>query len=128
NGYHCAGSAHAIACERQTAGRSRDSDMMQRRGTTMATATERAGGTPAATPPKSNDLERVRRTGVVAIMRHTEASLATEAAEALLRGGVDVVEVTMNTAGAMGMIRQLAAQFGERLLVGAGTVLSTGAV
>jgi 2-dehydro-3-deoxyphosphogluconate aldolase/(4S)-4-hydroxy-2-oxoglutarate aldolase len=94
----------------------------------MATVAEPTGGAPAATSQKAADLERVRRTGIVAIMRHTEASLAIEAAEALLRGGVDVVEVTMNTAGATGMIRQLTAHFGERMLVGAGTVLSTGAV
>src|SRR5207253_7128845 len=100
----------------------------ERRGMTMATVTERAGGAQAPTDQKAADLERVRRTGVVAIMRHTEASLAIEAAEALLRGGVDVVEVTMNTAGATGMISQLVQHFGDRMLVGAGTVLSTGAV
>jgi 2-dehydro-3-deoxyphosphogluconate aldolase/(4S)-4-hydroxy-2-oxoglutarate aldolase len=94
----------------------------------MASVAEPATSTPAATNQKAADLERVRRTGVVAIMRHTEASLAIEAAEALLRGGVDVVEVTMNTAGATGMIRQLTKELGERMLVGAGTVLSTGAV
>ena len=44
---------------------------------------------------------RMTANGVVAIMRHTEASLAVEAAEALLAGGVDVVEVTLNTAGAL---------------------------
>src|SRR5262249_49806375 len=65
-------------------------------------------------------LARMRKTGVVAIMRHTEASLAVEAADALLRGGVDVVEVTLNTAGAATIIRDLVARFGERMLVGAG--------
>src|SRR5438093_13496 len=94
----------------------------------MATVAEQPSGAPTATNQKAADLERVRRTGVVAIMRHTEASLAIEAAEALLRGGVDVVEVTMNTAGAIGMIAQLTKQFGERMVVGAGTVLSIGAV
>ena len=94
----------------------------------MASVAEPATSTPAATNQKAADLERMRRTGVVAIMRHTEASLAIAAAEALLRGGVDVVEVTMNTAGATGMIRQLTKELGERMLVGAGTVLSTGAV
>jgi 2-dehydro-3-deoxyphosphogluconate aldolase/(4S)-4-hydroxy-2-oxoglutarate aldolase len=67
---------------------------------------------------------RIRESGVVAIMRHTEASLAVEAAQALVRGGVDVVEVTLNTAGAAQMIRQLRERFGDRMLVGAGTVLS----
>ena len=77
---------------------------------------------------KSDAMERVRRHGVVAIMRHTEASLAVEAAEALLAGGVDVVEVTLNTAGAAQMISQLRAHFGGKMLVGAGTVLSPNAV
>ncbi|MGI8422977.1 MAG: bifunctional 4-hydroxy-2-oxoglutarate aldolase/2-dehydro-3-deoxy-phosphogluconate aldolase [Chloroflexota bacterium] len=77
---------------------------------------------------KANAMARVQRHGVVAIMRHTEASLAVEAAEALLRGGVDVVEVTLNTAGAAQMIGKLRAHFGDKLLVGAGTVLSPSAV
>ena len=96
----------------------------------MAATTERPGTEQetAVGGQKATDLERVRRTGVVAIMRHTEASLAVEAAGALLRGGVEVVEVTMNTAGALSMIRQLAGHFGDRLLIGAGTVLSTNAV
>ncbi|HEU5314925.1 MAG TPA: bifunctional 4-hydroxy-2-oxoglutarate aldolase/2-dehydro-3-deoxy-phosphogluconate aldolase [Chloroflexota bacterium] len=67
---------------------------------------------------------RIRESGVVAIMRHTEASLAVEAAQALLRGGVDVVEVTLNTAGAGQMIRQLRERLSGRMLIGAGTVLS----
>ncbi|HEV2123078.1 MAG TPA: hypothetical protein VGW38_09930, partial [Chloroflexota bacterium] len=88
------------------------------------------GAAPSAGAPggKTASLARVRETGVVAIMRHTEASLAVEAADALLRGGVEVVEVTLNTAGATEMIAQLSKHFGERMLVGAGTVLSPSAV
>src|SRR6266545_4461441 len=77
---------------------------------------------------KEDVMARIRRGGVVAIMRHTEASLAVEAADALLRGGVDVVEVTLNTAGAAQMIRQLRDRLGDSMLVGAGTVLSPGGV
>ncbi len=80
------------------------------------------------TAGKAETLTRIRHTGVVAIMRHTEASLALEAAEALLRGGVDVVEVTLNTAGATTMISQLTQHFGDRMIVGAGTVLTPAAV
>jgi 2-dehydro-3-deoxyphosphogluconate aldolase/(4S)-4-hydroxy-2-oxoglutarate aldolase len=65
---------------------------------------------------------------VVAIMRHTEASLAIDAARALLAGGVSVVEVTLNTAGAIGMINALARALGDLMTVGAGTVLSANAV
>jgi 2-dehydro-3-deoxyphosphogluconate aldolase/(4S)-4-hydroxy-2-oxoglutarate aldolase len=89
---------------------------------------EGEGRAPAPGAGKEALLGRMQASGVVAIMRHTEASLALEAAEALLRGGVEVVEVTLNTAGAPAMIRDLRAHFGERLLVGAGTVLSPRAV
>ena len=101
----------------------------------MATTVERGAGgaqtgqaAPAGRESKQAALARVKQTGVVAIMRHTEASLAIEAADALLRGGIDVVEVTLNTAGATAMIRELSRHFGERMLVGAGTVLSPAAV
>ncbi len=90
-----------------------------------------AGAPDAGSPaPAGKDavLSRIKQTGVIAIMRHTSASLAAEAAEALLRGGIDVVEVTLNTAGAAEMIRNLSAAFAGRMVVGAGTVLSVNAV
>ena len=71
---------------------------------------------------------RMTAGGVVAIMRHTEATLAIDAAHALLAGGVSVVEVTLNTAGALGMIAALATSMGDTMVVGAGTVLSPQAV
>jgi 2-dehydro-3-deoxyphosphogluconate aldolase/(4S)-4-hydroxy-2-oxoglutarate aldolase len=77
---------------------------------------------------RASTTSRLTSGGVVAIMRHTEASLAIEAARALLAGGVSVVEVTLNTAGAIGMIRALAEALGDSMLVGAGTVLSAHAV
>lgn len=73
-------------------------------------------------------LSRIRDSGLIAIMRHTEASRAIETAEALWRAGVRVVEVTMNTAGALGMLRAIQEQFGDRLVVGAGTVMLPTAV
>lgn len=85
-------------------------------------------GALASTGKRSAAMARVRETGVVAIMRHTEASLAVEAADALLRGGIEVVEVTLNTAGATLMIRHLVDHFGDRMLIGAGTVLSPASV
>lgn len=72
-------------------------------------------------------VKRARETGLIAILRHTEASRAIDTAEALLRAGVDIVEVTLNTAGALGMLEAIAGHFGERLVVGAGTVMSAAA-
>ncbi len=39
-------------------------------------------------------------------------------------GGVRLLEITLNSPGALGAIRQVAATMGDRLLVGAGTVLT----
>jgi 2-dehydro-3-deoxyphosphogluconate aldolase/(4S)-4-hydroxy-2-oxoglutarate aldolase len=71
---------------------------------------------------------RLTSGGVVAIMRHTEASLAIDTAHALFAGGVTVVEVTLNSSGALEMISALAAGIGDKMVVGAGTVLSPHAV
>lgn len=69
-------------------------------------------------------VQRICDAGIVAIMRRTESSLAVETAQALLEGGVEVVEVTLNTPGAEDMLRALAKAIGDRVLIGAGTVMS----
>ena len=70
-----------------------------------------------APPP---ELEQTR---LVAIMRRTDPTLACETVEALLAGGVRVVEVTFNSPGAVDMLRAIGSAFGSRVLLGAGTVL-----
>ena len=52
------------------------------------------------------------------------ASMALRAAEAVLAGGISVFEITMTVPGAVAVIATLSARFGDRALVGAGTVLS----
>jgi 2-dehydro-3-deoxyphosphogluconate aldolase/(4S)-4-hydroxy-2-oxoglutarate aldolase len=69
-------------------------------------------------------VQRIFDAGIVAIMRRTDAALAVETAEALLAGGVSVVELTLNTPGAEEMLRTLSERVGDRMLVGAGTVLT----
>jgi 2-dehydro-3-deoxyphosphogluconate aldolase/(4S)-4-hydroxy-2-oxoglutarate aldolase len=69
-------------------------------------------------------IRRARASGLIAILRHTEAARAIDTAEALRSAGVEIVEVTMNTAGALSMLEAIAGHFGDRLVVGAGTVLS----
>lgn len=70
-------------------------------------------------------IRRIRTSGLIAILRHTDAQKAIETAQALHAAGVDVVEVTLNTQGALEMVRTLIEHFGDRLVIGAGTVLST---
>jgi 2-dehydro-3-deoxyphosphogluconate aldolase/(4S)-4-hydroxy-2-oxoglutarate aldolase len=75
-------------------------------------------------PESPQQLEASR---LVAIMRHTEPSAAIRTVEALLDGGVCVIEVTFNSRGVLDMLREVGAAFGPRVLLGAGTVLDTDA-
>lgn len=67
--------------------------------------------------------QRLREDGLVAIIRGDFSLSEQQAvAEALLAGGVRVLEITLNTRDALEGIRQLNANFPDDLLVGAGTV------
>jgi 2-dehydro-3-deoxyphosphogluconate aldolase/(4S)-4-hydroxy-2-oxoglutarate aldolase len=72
---------------------------------------------------KSKSLEMMLESGVVAIMRAKSPDQLLEAAQAVLEGGVNAIEVTMTTPGALDVIRQATASFGAGVLFGAGSVL-----
>jgi 2-dehydro-3-deoxyphosphogluconate aldolase / (4S)-4-hydroxy-2-oxoglutarate aldolase len=69
-------------------------------------------------------LTAIRRSRVVAIVRQQTDDLdgVVATAEAVVRGGLPVVEVTLNTPGALEAITQLARR--DDAVVGAGTVLT----
>jgi 2-dehydro-3-deoxyphosphogluconate aldolase/(4S)-4-hydroxy-2-oxoglutarate aldolase len=62
--------------------------------------------------------------GVVPVVRAPSALLAIRAVEAVLAGGISVFEITMTVPDALAVIRALVERFGDRAIVGAGTVLS----
>jgi 2-dehydro-3-deoxyphosphogluconate aldolase/(4S)-4-hydroxy-2-oxoglutarate aldolase len=66
---------------------------------------------------------RLEASRIVAILRRTDSSAAVATAEALLAGGIDALEVTCDSPGVLDMIRAIDAALGERVLIGAGTVL-----
>lgn len=68
-------------------------------------------------------LTRVRRSGVIGIVRADSAALARQRAHAALDAGLDVVEVSLTTPGALEVIAELAAH--STAVVGAGTVLTS---
>jgi 2-dehydro-3-deoxyphosphogluconate aldolase/(4S)-4-hydroxy-2-oxoglutarate aldolase len=72
---------------------------------------------------KTDVLQRIRDIGLIPVVRAESADLAMRAVEAIKAGGVGVLEVTMTVPGAIGVIKQLAAAFGDEALIGAGTVL-----
>lgn len=74
---------------------------------------------------KAKQFERVTRSGIVAIIRAPDGARLAEVAEALVAGGVDVMEVTFTVPQAHLVLEQVAARLGDRVLLGAGTVLDT---
>lgn len=65
----------------------------------------------------------IRDLGLIAIIRaHTSEDLI-QAAEAILTGGVKVIEVTMTTPNALDVIAKASERLGKEILLGAGTVL-----
>lgn len=68
-------------------------------------------------------MERIGATGLVPVVVINTAADAVAAAEALLAGGVDVMEITMRTEAGLQAIRNVAEGCPE-MLVGAGTVLT----
>lgn len=72
---------------------------------------------------KHQKLDIIRDTGVIAIMRAQSSDQLIAAADAIKAGGVQVIEVTMTTPGALGVIEQAKRRYGTDVLFGAGSVL-----
>lgn len=72
---------------------------------------------------KSNKLDLIRETGIIAIMRAKRPDQLIEAADAIKAGGVGVIEVSMITPGALRVIEEAANHYGKEVAFGAGTVL-----
>jgi 2-dehydro-3-deoxyphosphogluconate aldolase/(4S)-4-hydroxy-2-oxoglutarate aldolase len=72
---------------------------------------------------KESQLRQVLDCGIVAVLRSPDSQQLVEVARALADGGVSVVEITMSVPGAPDVLRQVRHALGDRLLLGAGTVL-----
>jgi 2-dehydro-3-deoxyphosphogluconate aldolase/(4S)-4-hydroxy-2-oxoglutarate aldolase len=66
-------------------------------------------------------VQAVEASGVVAIVRLTDARSVRQVASALIDGGVTIIEVTMTVPNAVGLIAELAGSL-EGIVIGAGTV------
>jgi 2-dehydro-3-deoxyphosphogluconate aldolase/(4S)-4-hydroxy-2-oxoglutarate aldolase len=72
---------------------------------------------------KQTILSTIREIGLVPVVRTSSADSAFKAIEAIFAGGVLTAEVTMTVPGALRVLEKLADHFGDRMLLGAGTVL-----
>jgi 2-dehydro-3-deoxyphosphogluconate aldolase/(4S)-4-hydroxy-2-oxoglutarate aldolase len=72
---------------------------------------------------KAEILNIICETGVIAIMRAQSSDQLIGAADAIKKGGVKAIEVTMTTPGALGVITQAKERHGSDVIFGAGSVL-----
>jgi 2-dehydro-3-deoxyphosphogluconate aldolase / (4S)-4-hydroxy-2-oxoglutarate aldolase len=67
-------------------------------------------------------LKRTEDLGLLAVVRGESRAAALEVVGALIEGGVLGIEITLTTPEATQMIRDLDEEYGDRILLGAGTV------
>lgn len=75
--------------------------------------------------PRTKDelFTEMSQAGVVAVIRAKSKDQLVDITKALLAGGVPSIEVTMSTPKAIAGIEMLADQFGDKAIIGVGTVL-----
>ena len=79
---------------------------------------------PSSTRTKTEVLGELTANGLVPVIRADSAAIALRIVEALVNGGVPTLEITMTVPDALGAIRTVSDQFGQAVLLGAGTVTS----
>jgi 2-dehydro-3-deoxyphosphogluconate aldolase/(4S)-4-hydroxy-2-oxoglutarate aldolase len=68
-------------------------------------------------------LSFITEVGIVPVVRTASAESAVRAVEAIYSGGIRAAEITMTVPGAIRALEKVADQFGDKLVLGAGTVL-----
>ncbi|WP_166241048.1 bifunctional 4-hydroxy-2-oxoglutarate aldolase/2-dehydro-3-deoxy-phosphogluconate aldolase [Paenibacillus turpanensis] len=76
----------------------------------------------------SSVIQTIQENSVIAIVRGIPLETIARTAEALYAGGIRAIEVTCNTEGYLQCIRELSESWGDKMVVGAGTVLHSAAV
>lgn len=72
---------------------------------------------------KQQILSSIAGIGIVPVVRTSTAAAAIRAIEAIYKGGIRAAEITMTVPGALRALEKVADQFGDKLVLGAGTVL-----
>lgn len=66
--------------------------------------------------------QTIERVGLIPVLRARNAAQAHAVVEAMIRGGVTIVEVTMTVPGAIDLLKALKTEYGATILLGSGTV------
>lgn len=73
---------------------------------------------------KEQVLSAIEKHKAVAVLRIPDESLFEPVANALIRGGVHVLEITLTVPNAIGLIRKASNLYGDQILLGVGSVLT----
>jgi len=68
-------------------------------------------------------LDRIESLGLLAVLRGPSPELTVRMVEALAAGGVYGIEITYSTPNAEAVVAELAEKFGDRILLGMGTLI-----
>ncbi|MDQ6845091.1 MAG: bifunctional 4-hydroxy-2-oxoglutarate aldolase/2-dehydro-3-deoxy-phosphogluconate aldolase [Bacteroidota bacterium] len=69
-------------------------------------------------------LSEILEHKIIAIIRGANPDDVIKIAESLLAGGIRILEITMNSAEPLTVIKKAAKQLGDKMIIGAGTVLT----
>ena len=69
-------------------------------------------------------VQKISEIGVIPVVRAANAEEAGGAVDAILAGGIPIVEITMTVPNAAAVIRDVSRRYGNKVLTGAGTVLT----
>ena len=69
-------------------------------------------------------LERLRATGITAVLRHAEIDQIGPVIDALLAGGIDCIELPIATRAGIMALPRVREQYGDRICLGAGSVFN----
>jgi 2-dehydro-3-deoxyphosphogluconate aldolase / (4S)-4-hydroxy-2-oxoglutarate aldolase len=72
---------------------------------------------------RAKTLEKISAVGLIPIVRAPSPADASLAAEAIIRGGIGIAEITMTVPSALRVMEQVVQKYGHDVLLGAGTVL-----
>jgi 2-dehydro-3-deoxyphosphogluconate aldolase/(4S)-4-hydroxy-2-oxoglutarate aldolase len=72
---------------------------------------------------KQQTLRAMLDIGIVPVVRTSSAETAILAIEAIYNGGIRAAEITMTVPGAVKALEKVADKFGDKIVLGAGTVL-----
>jgi 2-dehydro-3-deoxyphosphogluconate aldolase / (4S)-4-hydroxy-2-oxoglutarate aldolase len=74
---------------------------------------------------KAECLQTMTASGILLVIRQDTADTALRIIEAVVKGGITAVEITLTVPNALAIMESAATQFGSNILVGAGTVLDS---